>query len=632
MSFGDIEALATCLSDVVLICDEQDRLLWANPAAESLGYGADELRSLELKQVLAPLGHPDGEDDRPLSSLMLEQVETCGGPMSAKLRHRRGVELEVALRVIQAPESPRVIFIAQLLEEALGRARVATPRSGDLRISAEEQHYELVFETAPIGLLHFDASGVITAVNDQFARIVASTRRLLIGLDMKSLPNPPIVAAVEQAIAGQPAVFQGEYHSIIAQKTVQAQVQFTPVFDACGAVTGGVGIVEDVTERLETQRALARAERMASLGTLAAGVAHEINNPLAFTITGLDLARRLADELDAQDQQQLVSQIRDTLRDAHEGGERVRMLVRDLRTFARSADERRGPVDIEDVLDVAAKLTSTELRHRARLHRDYSGVPPVWGNESRLVQVFVNLLVNAARAIEEGNVEGNSVQIVTRYDPGSEQALIEIQDTGAGIPPQDLDRIFEPFWTKGSGTGLGLSICHGIISAHDGEIIAESQPGEGSLFRVSLPVSPEETPVDRDARITHVAPPVVDRRLRVLVIDDEEALCRTLELGLAGAHDVELETSGRGGLERLRSSPTFDVVLCDLMLPDLPAPDLFEAVTQSHPEMAPRFIFMTGGAFTDRSRAFLQRVDNPRLEKPFLLAELETLLAERSIS
>ncbi|OJH41125.1 ATP-binding protein [Cystobacter ferrugineus] len=255
-----------------------------------------------------------------------------------------------------------------------------------------------------------------------------------------------------------------------------------------------VSIARDATERRQVQEKLRATDRMVSLGTLAAGVAHELNNPLSYVLSNLrfaldELNERLGagQPLTAEQAQEILQALQESL----EGGERMRNIVRDLRSFSRREDERQGPVDIHAVLDSCASLARGELRHRAQLVKEYGQIPPVLGNESRLGQLFLNLLVNAAQAIPDGDAKGHSVRLTTGK---AMEGWVEIavQDTGVGIPPENLQRLFKPFFTTkpvGVGTGLGLSICHGIVTAMGGHIEVSSEVGKGTTFRVFMPTA-----------------------------------------------------------------------------------------------------------------------------------------------
>jgi CheY-like chemotaxis protein len=288
------------------------------------------------------------------------------------------------------------------------------------------------------------------------------------------------------------------------------------------------------------------------------------------------------------------------------------------------------PVTLPRVAESAINLAWNEIRHRAQLVKELHPVPRVMGSESRFVQVLVNLLVNAAQAIPEGDAANNRIVLRTGTTADG-HAYVEVEDTGTGIPEDRVPHVFEPFWTskpKGVGTGLGLSICHGIVTAAGGEIrIASTVPGKGTVVRVELPAAPEDAyaRASRPPAPRAVLPPVGPRP-RILVIDDEIQLGATLRVGLASSCEVLVATSGKDALERLESDD-IDLVLCDLMMPEISGMELYERVRESHPELADRFVFMTGGAFTDRARDFLERHGHPRIEKPFSLHDVERLLS-----
>jgi signal transduction histidine kinase len=247
-------------------------------------------------------------------------------------------------------------------------------------------------------------------------------------------------------------------------------------------------------EQRRLQEQLMVAERMASVGTLAAGVAHEINNPLAAVVANLELALRTVERLprDLPD----LSELRAELRDAHEAAHLVRQIVRDVKVFSRTIDERGAPVDLRQVLDSTVRMAWNEIRHRARLIKQYDAVPPVWTTDARLGQVFLNLIINAAQAIEIGHVESNQIRLTTRTDERG-RALVEIADTGVGISAENLGRIFAPFFTtkpRGSGTGLGLSISLRIVKEMGGELRLASTPGTGTVATVVLPAAAGSRP------------------------------------------------------------------------------------------------------------------------------------------
>jgi signal transduction histidine kinase len=386
-------------------------------------------------------------------------------------------------------------------------------------------------------------------------------------------------------------------------------------------------------EQRRMREQLLISERMASAGTLAAGVAHEINNPLAVVAANLeilaDTLAQLVPEAKALGTgpsswlQGRLAEAAEPLADAREGVIRIRDIVRDVKLFSSSRSEEHGPVDLRAVIESSLRMAWNEIRHRACLQKDYGDVPPVDANEGRLGQVLLNLFVNAAQAIPEGDAANNKIRVTTRSLPGNRVA-VEVLDTGAGIPREIVDRIFEPFFTTkpiGVGTGLGLSICHRIITDLGGELSVESEVGRGSVFRVVLPAT-QRAAVARPDRVPHSS-----RRARILLIDDEVALGRALQRALSRHHDVTVSNSGREALSRVLGGERYDVIVSDLMMPEMTGMDVHDELTRRAPDQAGRMVFLTGGAFSEGARLFLETVPNPRVDKPVELGGLLEIVA-----
>jgi signal transduction histidine kinase len=399
-------------------------------------------------------------------------------------------------------------------------------------------------------------------------------------------------------------------------------------------------------EQLRMREQVAISERVASAGMLAAGVAHEINNPLTVVMANLDfvtgLLRQLTPDIRALDRYRrerdrtggiaggLEERLKETdgpLHDARQAVDRIRGIVRDVKLFSGPRDEERGPVDIQSVIESSIRMAWTEIRHRAHVVKEYGDVPLVDSNEARLGQIVLNVLVNAAQAMPEGRASQNEIRVVTRKE--AEQVVIEVRDTGTGIPRENLARVFDPFFTTkpvGVGTGLGLSLCRRMVTDLGGEIAVESEVGKGTLFRITLPMTAPRP------RVT-VPPRAVEepaRRARVLVVDDEITICRVLERGLGCHHDVVALTSGKEAVARIASGERFDAILCDIMMPEVTGLEIYEMLSRVAIEQAKRMIFMTGGAFTEKSRAFLDTVTNPRVEKPFEIPNILAIIAGTS--
>jgi signal transduction histidine kinase/CheY-like chemotaxis protein len=381
-------------------------------------------------------------------------------------------------------------------------------------------------------------------------------------------------------------------------------------------------------ERVRAERRAEAAERLASVGALAAGMAHEINNPLTYLGANLDHARGALLPLAGT---QAMDSVLDALADAAEGAVRIGRVVRDLKLVSRIEPGERTAVSLQDEIGSAVKLSSHEVRHRARLVLELGPVPLVEAPRFQLGQVFVNLLVNAAHAIPEGHADENQIKVTTREGPGGE-AIAEVSDTGGGIPEAVRSRIFEPFFTTkpvGHGTGLGLSVCHGIIASLGGHLEVESQLGRGTTFRVVLPAAPPLPPAATPAPV--MPPP--GPRARVLVVDDDALVGQSIRRTLRDL-DVEVMSDGRAALHRLVGGERFDLVLCDLMMPNVNGVELYESLEVAAPDLARRVVFITAGAFTERSQALLERTRRPVLAKPFgaeaLRSAVHRLLREQA--
>jgi signal transduction histidine kinase len=443
----------------------------------------------------------------------------------------------------------------------------------------------------------------------------------------------------ELKVAQAESLVRGEWQGETIKRTKDGRdltvaSRWTLVRDAAGDPKGILVIDADITGKKALETQLLVSDRMASVGTLAAGVAHEINNPLAAVMANLDY---IADSLSRMTTGDVASmspgmrdawireEIKTPLDDAVEAAQRVRFIVRDLKIFSRSPnDSERGPVNVETIMESSLRMAWNEIRHRANLVKRYGRVPEVEGNEARLGQVFLNLVVNAAQALPPGQAEHNEIRVTTRLE--GERVIIEVRDTGAGIPPQIIGRIFDAFFTTksvGVGTGLGLAICQRIVTDMGGTLTVESELGKGTTFRVSVPIAQKK-------EIEVIAPPVqtvvAGRRGRILVVDDEELVLRSVRRILSQEHEVLAMVSAEEALAVCAGGEKFDLILCDLMMPDMTGMDFHRELSLVSPEQADRMIFITGGAFTEKARAFLSETPKEHIEKPFYSTNLRAIV------
>ena len=305
------------------------------------------------------------------------------------------------------------------------------------------------------------------------------------------------------------------------------------------------------------------------------------------------------------------------LQDARSGADRIKKIVRSLGTFSRVESVDISPVDIQRSIEHAITMGFNELKYRARLVKDFARIPMVLASEGKLAQVFLNLLINAAHAIDEGRADQNEVRVRTRSEGNA--VIAEISDTGRGVDPEYRDRIFEPFVTTkgvGVGSGLGLSICKNIVEDFGGTISFVSEANKGTTFRISLPRMPSDWTGGAKEQ-SDAQPLLSSARGRILVVDDEERMRLAIVRMLKQNHDVLVAASGNEARALLTQDKRFDIIFCDLMMPEMSGMELHAWLAKEDARLAEQVVFITGGAFTPGASAYLAKVGNQRLEKPF---------------
>ncbi len=496
-------------------------------------------------------------------------------------------------------------------------------------VALEEQRsvLEATLEAMLDPVLLLDPSGEILRANGAAASLFGRGADALMGESLGAL-----VADDEQAFVGtlatqvaQRALRDRETAFRVATGRAALPMSASGHRDAEGRVKGIVVLVRDDRDLRAARAQLQMTDRLAAMGTIAAGVAHEINNPLAFVLSNLEF---LLEELSPDALARLdldATEVREALTAAHRGSERVRLIVQDLRSFSRTDGDSFRPVDVNQLITSAVAMLDNEVRHHARVVLALGDVPRVEANEAKLGQVFLNLVHNAAQAIPPGHASENTITVRSGTDARG-HVVVSVQDTGQGIELRHRERIFDAFFTTkpvGVGTGLGLSICHQVVSKLGGQITVESVVGAGTTFRVSLPPSQRpDTEPDASAPEAGDAP-----RRRVLVIDDEVEVGQSVRRILRRRHDVDVVQRADVALRLLDTTP-FDVILCDVMMPEMTGMEFYERLGALHPELLGSVVFMSGGAFSPEAREFLKAQRGPTLEKPFETRALRKLIDE----
>jgi PAS domain S-box-containing protein len=479
---------------------------------------------------------------------------------------------------------------------------------------------EAVLDSMVDGVLLLSGDGKVLRANRAMERLLGWEHPpALAGASFHSLlasRDRDVATTIRQAAGTAPrdreVLFVGKSGAV-----VPLSINVSTVQSADGALHGTVVVARDERELKKARAHLQLEGRLATMGMLAAGVAHEVNNPLAFVSSNIDY---VVDELAKSGGGALTperhAEVMKALRASQAGAERVRLIVRDLHAFARVEEDAVTRLDPTRLVDSALNMLRSEIRNRARVERAYAAVPAVDANEARLVQVFLNLVQNAAQAITPGAASANTIRVVTGTSRDGE-AIVEVCDTGEGIASDNLPRIFDAFFTTkplGVGTGLGLAICQKIVISFGGRIEVDTEVGKGSTFRVVLPASrqmeaaaPASVPAPRRAK---------GPRRRVLVVDDEAEIGESLRRLLGAAHDVVSATRGADALALL-SRGSFDVILCDLMMPEMTGMDVYRRIEVERPEVAERVVFMTGANVGAGLSEFLASVRNPCIAKPF---------------
>jgi len=475
-------------------------------------------------------------------------------------------------------------------------------------LSEGKREWEQTVDAIADGICVLDASGTIRRANRAFCALADIPVTEVAGRPWMTLV-PPAWAATFTGVIDQP-----DSTAELRAGTRLFLVSALPLTEAGAASV--VLVVSDQTEKRRLQEQLIQSEKMSAVGQLIAGVAHDLNNPLASVVGFADY---LVETVGSTPEEVI-----EPLRAIQQEAERAADIVKNLLNFARKQEGRREVRPIGEILATTLQLLRNQLIG-AKIDVDMDvapGTPPVHADATQLQQVFVNLVNNAAQAIGGSGVGG---RIVIRAMPWLDGVSVTVEDDGPGVPAEIAQRIFEPFFTTkpaGQGTGLGLSICQGIVKEHGGRLALVTTGRRGAVFQVELPAGTPSVP----ARPEPASAPV--RRLRILVVDDEPHIQHYMRATLeAWGHDVTVAENGRVALEHAAAAP-FDVIISDLRMPELGGREMLEQLRARRPAAADRVVFSTGDTVRGDTLAFLESLGRPYLRKPFTLIELRAALAD----
>jgi len=592
----------------IVVSDLKRTVVYANPAAHALfGAAPGDLTGCSVDDLLPP--------------------ESRGAVAQRHARATAGEPQEYETEVLGAGGARRIVSVrnAPLREGGAITGSVASlrditeeRRAQDERAESDARYRRLV-ETAADAIFTVDAEGRFTSVNRTMEVLMEKPKEQFLGRHYRESLLPPTVAVADQLFQEMLEGKRGrvELAYPMAGETRYGSVTTAPIIEN-GVVTGAVGVMRDVTEERRLTEQLMRSEKLAAIGQLVSGVAHELNNPL----TGIMAFAQLLHAAGAE-----TPEHRDAVETIHREAKRAARIVANLLLFARQRSPERTETDLNRVLRDTIELRRYVLRTmQVEVATEFDpALPRTWADASQLQQVALNLLTNAEHAVSKS---GGRKRITVGTRRRGDLLEMYVADTGPGIAPEHAEQIFNPFFTtkpEGEGTGLGLSISDGIVREHGGSIRVESRPGQGASFIVSLPVSaaPAQPTAPAAEPLRAKGPP-----RRFLLVDDEPAIRAALAMHLRRAgHQVDAADSGHHAIALL-GRQTYDAIFLDLRMPDVSGIELYARLRAGDPRHAARVVFATGDTEAEGAREFLRTAGRPFLAKPFLLGQVSEMLEQ----
>lgn len=595
------------ISEGILITDAgqpDNPIVYVNPAFLAMtGYAADEVLGNNCRFL-------QGADTDPAAVTEIREGIAAERSVTVELLNYRKDGTPFWNRLLVNPVRDSSGGVTHFV----GVQRDVTERKRSLaELAAAERHYRRLVNTAPLGVFAHDLDGRLLEVNAAAERLAGRTAGELIGahFSVAFAPEdlPAAQALLERVLSGSAEEFEEELQIVRPSGEKRLlNVTVAPMREG-NDVVGVHGIARDITDERAREQHLRRAERLAGVGTLIAGVAHELNNPLSAVIGFTQLL--LMEPRPQSEREDLESIAREAAR--------MGKIVSDLRLVARDPQQTtvtRQSVDLNDVVHHVVKTRDYAVRTRnIEIAKDLaSDLPPILADPAQMEQVVLNLVVNAEQAMDG---MGGDRQIVVRTLTTRGRVVLEIIDRGPGIEKAHLERIFDPFFTTkapGEGTGLGLSLVHSIIHEHDGTIQVDSEPGRGTAIRIDLPCAREELGegIVSQPLVTPIGP------LRVLVVDDEDAVRRVLVRSLQRrGHSVDEAADGQQALELLGTTGReYAAIISDLRMPGMSGDQLLARVRQLGSGLEHRLIFLTGDTASPEAARILEGANVPVLPKP----------------
>ena len=597
---------------------EEDGIEWSERTREMTGVSAsEEPRTLkELSELIHPL-------DRDRVKQAIENHLHKSAPyknIEMRLRRSDGRHGHFLAngQALRNEKGEAIILVGSLTDRTLMQ-RV------EQQLEDTQKRFTVLFHHMNDAAMLADIeTGIILEANQPAERLWGKSIAELVGCHQSQLHPPVLTDVAKKAFRDHIAALMTNKRDTIHVPILRADGTELPaeisssLIDIDGKVMI-LGVFRDISDRVKAERELRERDaqlqlssHLASMGTLAAGVAHEINNPLTYMLGNLELLRENLADIGVED-----GVVNEAIEAAWTGGRYVREIVSDLKAITKM-DSVADHCDPCEVIRIASRMALADLRHRARLDLKLSDVTEVQLSSARLSQVVLNILSNAVHAFQDGDQASNriSVEAYERRD----RVTIVIEDNGMGISAEDLSHVSEPFFTRRGekgGTGLGLSICRRIVTEAGGELKINSKLGHGTKVTVTLPsASKEDQSLHGAAANSEIA---LEGRKRVIVIDDEPLITSLLDRILRRHFKVVIFNNARMALKCIEEGAEFDLALCDIMMPEMDGPRLYEAAGHRLP-----FLFLTGGAVTGKNMAFASRMasEGRLIYKPFESAQL----------